>query len=171
MPLQVSGRKTGWPHWTTPQSFLDLLEPFGQIGFDPCSNQASKVGALHTRSGGPGGLSGLECAWATSRDLLVFVNPPYGREIVAWVDKMIAEAAKGVEIIALLPARTDSAWCHRVFATADAYCLWKGRIQFENGPPDGPNNGSSIANMVAYWGPRQSLFVGAFGKCGEVVLR
>ena len=57
---------------------------------------------------------------------LVFVNPPYGRALKDWAAKMASE--KHCAIIALVPARVDTAW----WRTLDpvAWCALAGRIRF-----------------------------------------
>jgi site-specific DNA-methyltransferase (adenine-specific) len=170
--IQVSGRKTGWPHWTTPQWFIELVRSVRPIALDPCANQYTRWGRVNIIAE----MDGFSRHWAAycggEDPGLVFVNPPYGREIERWVEKMATQAKVGCEILGLLPARVDAGWCHdHVFRTADAYLLWRGRIQFENGPPEGENKGSSVMNLVAYWGPNVDRFAKVFGHRGELVLR
>ena len=43
----------------------------------------------------------------------VFCNPPYGREIGAWVEKCCHEAQKeNTVVVMLIPARTDTKYFH-----------------------------------------------------------
>lgn len=53
----------------------------------------------------------------------VFCNPPYGREIGKWVKKAYDEAQKGITIVLLIPARTDTKYFHN-------YIYGKARIRF-----------------------------------------
>lgn len=52
--------------------------------------------------------------WAGER---VFVNPPYGREVVAWIKKgfdlVYVDANRAELVVFLLPVRTDTDWFHR----------------------------------------------------------
>ena len=44
----------------------------------------------------------------------VFMNPPYGREIGAWLQKAWESAQSTAElVVCLVPARTDTRWWHR----------------------------------------------------------
>lgn len=68
---------------------------------------------------------------ATTRNLatkldLVFVNPPYGRALKDWAAKMAAE--KHCTIIALVPARVDTAWWREL--DPSAWCALAGRVKF-----------------------------------------
>lgn len=43
----------------------------------------------------------------------MFCNPPYGREIYAWVKKCYEESKKpGTTVVMLIPARTDTRYFH-----------------------------------------------------------
>ena len=53
---------------------------------------------------------------------IVFMNPPYGKDIYNWVKKAYESKAL---VVCLLPARTDTKWFHE-------YCL-KGSIRFLKG--------------------------------------
>lgn len=58
---------------------------------------------------------------------LVWLNPPYGRKHThAWLQKLAAHGSG----IALVNARTDTAWFHEATATATAVCFLKGRVRF-----------------------------------------
>lgn len=59
----------------------------------------------------------------------IFLNPPYGRAIKDFMRKADEEAKQGAKIVALVPARTDTAWWHN-------YCIHheirfiRGRLKF-----------------------------------------
>ena len=59
--------------------------------------------------------NGLKQPWSGR----VWMNPPYGRHIAAWVARLVAqyEAGNVTEAIALLPARVDTTW----YAGLDAF--------------------------------------------------
>ena len=119
--------KTG--EWFTPKEIIDsVLEVFGgQIDVDPCSNNKSTPvipADIHYTMED----NGLSQPWYGK----VYMNPPYGREIKAWVLKLIEEKKKGNidEAIALVPARTDTEW----FALFDPHpwCAIRGRLKFSS---------------------------------------
>ena len=63
---------------------------------------------------------------------VVFVNPPYGRELPRWVAKARSEVERGIAkvVVALIPARTDTHYWHdHVAGKADVYFL-RGRLRF-----------------------------------------
>jgi hypothetical protein len=161
--VRLSGRKQSWPHWTTPESILQLVRQVGPISLDPFWNEQAITTPAVALQDGPYG--GLTESWKTVQKGLAFVNPPYAMTADV-VGKCKAEADTGVEIILLVAARTDSKWAHQCFDTADAMCFWKGRIKFGNPPPDSPGNAPSIASAFYYWGPSRRLFLQTFGPHG-----
>ena len=145
--------------WNTPESFLDLVRQIGNIGLDPCSNSESTVDALVSWDKDD---DGLAHSWGTVG--LVYVNPPYGRQIGAWVSKCAHEAARGVEVLALVPSRTDTKWFQDHASTAAAVCFMRGRLRFV-----GADNAAPFPSAVLYWGARVSRFRAVFGAVGLVV--
>lgn len=130
----------------TPGWLLDLVERVAPIGLDPCGHPLAQS-SLRTRAifqtmpvGRPMGSEkfwiegdGLKTAWApllrgAAQDArrLVFVNPPYGRELKAWAAKMAAE--RDCAIVALVPARVDTAWWRELDPLA--WCALAGRVKF-----------------------------------------
>ena len=62
-------------------------------------------------------------------------TPPYGRAIGAWVQKTHDESQKGVTVVMLLPARTDTAYFHEyIYGQAEIRFI-RGRLRFAR--PDG----------------------------------
>ena len=59
----------------------------------------------------------------------LWMNPPYGRTIGLWIDKALSEATK-VQIVCLLPARTDTLWWEKLTTTADEILFVTGRLRF-----------------------------------------
>jgi len=54
-----------------------------------------------------------------------WMNPPFGREMKKWVKKAFQEWKRGCTVIALLPARTNTAWWHD--------WVMKGEVRFIRG--------------------------------------
>lgn len=140
--------------WNTPERVLDLVRQVGQIGLDPCSNATSLV-----RASVEWVFGGLDRSWRNYG--LVYVNPPYGREIEPWIVR--CASGDGDEVVALLPARTDTRWW-RCVATAQAVCFWHGRLRFLGAPSSAP-----FPSAIAYWGPRAGQFSRVFGPHGWIV--
>ena len=73
--------------WETPPSLFNILDMEFNFTLDPCcTKQTAKCKKFFTKEE-----DGLIQDW--SKDI-VFVNPPYGREIGKWVEKSYNEAKK-----------------------------------------------------------------------------
>lgn len=119
--------------WATPANvFADLDAVFG-FTLDPCCEpHTAKCPTYYTRE-----TDGLAHSWAGH---VAYVNPPYGREISAWVRKCADEADAGATCVMLIPARVDTAYWHDViFPRAAEIYFVRGRVRFElNGAPGAP---------------------------------
>lgn len=144
--------------WRTPKNLLDLVREIDAIGLDPATDADNPAGAL-MKYAPP--LDGLSVPWGGHG--LCYVNPPYGRALPAWTAKMALAGSAGVEVVALLPARTDTRWWQHSVVTAHAICFWKGRLTFVGAPAPAP-----FPSAVAYWGPRRGRFCDVFSRHGWV---
>lgn len=145
--------------WNTPRHIVDrVLSVLGSIDLDPCSNSETDPNipakAQYTKC-----KDGLRHEW-TGR---VYMNPPYGRELGAWVDKLhdAYRTRQVTEAIALLPARTDTQW----FRALRAYpkCFVAGRLKFGDA-----RNSAPFPSMVVYLGDRLNRFARAFMSLGDI---
>ena len=110
--------------WSTPQAFFDELNKEFNFTLDPCAtSENAKCTKYFTVED-----DGLKQDW--SKDV-VFMNPPYGREIKYWVQKAYEESLKGATVVCLIPARTDTAYWHDyIFGKADDIRFLRGRLKF-----------------------------------------
>lgn len=121
--------------YLTPAWLLDLVERVAPIGLDPCGHLKSEATRrakiaciLPTNLPGAGGADGLRTAWSLNNEAgsLVFVNPPYGRQLKPWAEKMATE--RDCPIITLVPARVDTAWWRTLNPVV--WCALAGRVSF-----------------------------------------
>ena len=57
------------------------------------------------------------------------MNPPYGREIGAWMKKAYESSLQGAMVVCLVPARTDTKWWHD-YAIKGEIEFIRGRLKF-----------------------------------------
>lgn len=148
--------------WCTPQVVVDALRDFndGPFELDPCSNPNSIVGA-RVEWYGPPHTDGLVLPWHRGP---VFVNPPYSDKL-SWARKCHDEHRSWeVEIVALLPADTDTRWFQQFALGCDHLCFWRGRLHFV-GDRRYPARHPSV---LLYWGRRGPRFARVFGEHGWV---
>jgi len=129
-----------------------------EIDLDPCSNShetPNVPAAMHYTAED----DGLAQEWRGR----VYMNPPYGREIGAWVSKLVESYMLGdvTHAIALLPARTDTQW----FAKLRNYpvCFVTGRLTFVGNDDPAP-----FPSAVFYLGDDIAQFYYAFSELGDI---
>lgn len=107
-------------NWETPQDFFDNVNREFRLNLDVCaSDENHKCERYFTRE-----QDGLSQNWGGCR---CWCNPPYGREIGAWVKKA---AESNAIVVMLLPARTDTKWFHDyIYGKAEIRFI-KGRLKF-----------------------------------------
>lgn len=154
MSLSSHQKNCGHDEWLTPPEIVQALGPFD---LDPCSPVDrpwdTAVHHFHKLD------DGLSKDWLGR----VWLNPPFGREAVKWLRKLV-QHGNG---IALIPARTETAMFYEcVWNVADAVCFMKGRPHFHyvDGRRAKANSGAPIA-LVAYGGANVlALNKSNFGK-------
>lgn len=163
--------------YQTPRRVLDQVDAYcgGQIGLDPASTLPNPTNARLFCA--PGKMDGLEISWAKPPNYdeefqwVVFVNPPYGKEVHPWLAKIAEEASNHVRILALLAVnRTEQQYMQDAMYQANAVCWIRKRVPFlrpTTGKPAKQNPYSS-----ALWGFNvdQAKFVEQFSKLGLVQL-
>lgn len=118
--------------WETPKELFESLNREFHFTLDPCcSKKTAKCPKFYTKKD-----DGLSKDWSEE---VVFMNPPYGREISHWVKKAHDESAKfkGAKVVALIPARTDTSWWHD-FVIHHKIKFIRGRIKFGGGNGSAP---------------------------------
>jgi phage N-6-adenine-methyltransferase len=152
--------------WRTPDSVVSVVRQAfgGEVDLDPCASTThwleggDEIGEelnFHEED------DGLNRDWGKRT---VFVNPPFNHNR-DWVKKCAEEAAKGAEVILLIPARTDTLYWHNLIAkTSGAICFWRGRITFVGAPNTAP-----FPCAFVYWGPNAARFDDAFAVHGQVL--
>lgn len=143
--VAVSGHITprmGTDEWLTPPS---LIQALGAFDLDPCAPPLSRR------------------LWATARDHYslpdqdglilpwhgrVWLNPPYGRVLAQWLERM-AEHGDGT---ALIFARTETAaFQHWVWPMASAVLFLEGRLNFHRAVTgEVTNDGGAPSMLIAY---------------------
>lgn len=147
--------------WNTP---LEIIRPivrlFGRVTLDPCSNARSIVAA--------------RVAWELERDGdslirswlvalyrgrgLIFVNPPYD-DAARWIAKCVEVWRElgplGVEIVILIPARTDTKWWRAAKRAGAVPAYYEGRIAFLG--ENGKGTTALFPSALLYFGKRRQL--------------
>jgi phage N-6-adenine-methyltransferase len=162
----ASGRSTAAPavraavfssasdDWPTPQAFFDARH--AEFGFvvDACASSTNRKAGVYygLDHADPDRRDGLAGDWAADAARLggaIWLNPPYGRAMGAWMAKAAAAAAAGATVVALVPARTDTAWFHdHVLACGAEVRHVRGRLKFGEATSSAP-----FASLVVVFRP------------------
>ena len=116
-------------NWATPSELWNRLDEVHNFDLDAAASQSNHLCA---------NWYGLDHEKELRRDALainwegkrVYVNPPYGRVIYAWIKKAFEHSINGRgRVVMLLPARTDTKWFHD-YAVKGKVEFLKGRLKF-----------------------------------------
>jgi hypothetical protein len=146
------------PEHYTPRPIIDaVIACLGGIDLDPCSDAGHNVpaGRYYTSAD-----DGLAQPWIGT----VYMNPPYGDQIDAWVSKLCAEHIPpgGVTAaIALVPARTDTQWFQKL--RDYCCCFITGRLTFGGNKDPAP-----FPSAVFYLGEDIGSFYHHFAPFGDI---
>ena len=133
-------------YWETPPKFFDHLNENYSFTLDVC--------ATHFNAKCPSFFTEKNDALSRCWEGVVWMNPPYGSQIEAFLEKARLEVSTGSvsRVVALLPANTDPAWFHNHIYRCPyaSYKFLEGRLAFldENKIPQ---KGSNVKNMVVEW--------------------
>lgn len=146
----------GHGEWCTPSDIIRrAVRALGRIDLDPCSDDGKNVPATrhYTKHD-----DGLARPWSGR----VFMNPPYG-EMMLWTSHL-AEAYRAGTVtaaIALVPARTDTAWWSEL--SSCTVCFLRGRLRFSDATQSAP-----FPSAVVYFGVHADRFSRAFADAGNI---
>ena len=118
--------------WATPQNLFDELNEEFNFTLDPCAtDKNAKCSKYFTIED-----DGLSKDWSND---VVFMNPPYGREIKKWIKKAYEESLNGATVVCLIPARTDTTYWHDfIFGKTNDIRFLRGRLKFGNSKNSAP---------------------------------
>jgi site-specific DNA-methyltransferase (adenine-specific) len=148
--------------WFTPERILAPVRAvLGGIDLDPCSNDIAQRD-VQARRYYTEAADGLAQSWQSDN---VFMNPPYGRSIGQWTDRLIRAYTSGETraALALLPGRTDTDWFTPLFCYP--ICFVHGRLTFS-----GYTAGAPFPSVVVYFGADLARFTHAFAPLGPIML-
>ena len=110
--------------WETPKWLFDELNEEFNFTLDPCATEENhKCSKFFTIKE-----DGLLQNWSLES---VFMNPPYGGNTGAWINKALEESKKGAIVVCLIVSSTDRSYWHDfIFPFAAQIRFIRGRITF-----------------------------------------
>lgn len=138
--------------WYTPPGVFEALGL--TFDLDPCAPAGGvpwvPAGSWYTAAD-----DGLVQPWHGR----VWMNPPYGPHTAAWMRKLASHG----DGVALVFARTDTAWFHRTIPAASAVCFIEGRLTFVRGDAGAATSNSGAPSMLVAFGDECAE---ALERCG-----
>lgn len=131
--------------WETPDDLFSLLDCFFRFTLDAASTVENKKCEKHFTIE----TDGLSQSWENE---VVWLNPPYGRDIGKWVKKAYEESLNGnTTVVMLIPSRTDTSYWHDYVMKASDIHYIKGRIKFKN-KVKGENTPAPFPSAIVVFG-------------------
>lgn len=125
--------------WETPWDLFDKLNEEFHFTMDVCADvYNSKCPRFFDKE-----TDGLKQPWEGFK---CWMNPPYGKVIGKWIEKAFTESLKGVLVVGLLPARTDTRWFHEWIYNKTEIRFIRGRLKFSNSI-----NSAPFPSMIVIW--------------------
>ena len=125
--------------WETPQEFFDALDREFHFTLDVSATPSNtKCRHYFTPE-----VDGLKQQWTG----VIWMNPPYGRDIDRWVKKAFDAAIAGATVVALLPVRSDTKWWASFVSYAEVRFI-TGRLRF-----GGATSSAPFPSAIAIWRP------------------
>ncbi len=131
----------GSEEWATPRSLFAVLDAEFSFDLDAAASEHNRCVEQFISKGE----DALTVDWS-ERGSAVWLNPPYGRSVSAWLAKAYAESLKGIVVVVLIFARTDTAWWHEHAIKAAEARFIRGRIHFERA--DGHTGAATAPSVV-----------------------
>ena len=129
--------------WETPQYLFDKLDEEFHFTLDACAlPENAKCARYYTPEH-----DGLSQPWTG----VVWCNPPYGRQVVRWVEKAVRSAMEGATVVMLLPARTDTTWYQNYIDPFVRPRFIRGRLKFGGAKNSAPFPSMLIAFGKDWW--------------------
>lgn len=148
-------------HYTPAHIIAAVVDFFDAIDLDPCAEEGDAK-TVPARVHYTAANDGLALPWFGR----VYMNPPYGRAIDAWVERLVAAYESGeIEAgIALVPARVDTAWFRRL--RDFPRCEIRGRLTFVGNDESAP-----FPSVLIHVGDETERFARAVAHLGDVFVR
>lgn len=131
----------------TPKSLFDKLDRIFCFELDPCTTHENPLRL-------PQFFTTMEDGLKQNWNLNTFINPPFGKGVIRWIEKMHSEATRrwDNQYVMLLPARVETQWFqdHIVgkYSKGSFIYFLKGRYKFTNPEKGYQKNVLIIGNML-----------------------
>ena len=125
MGIQKNTFKSNSVEYSTPKEIFEPLQKGFNIVLDVCaSGENNKCDIYFSKE-----QNSLKQDWHKIGN--AWMNPPFSRDLKKWVEKAYTEAQKGINVVCLLPVRSNTIWWHKfIIDTKSEVRFLKGEIKF-----------------------------------------
>jgi len=128
--------------WCTPKH---VLQRYGPFVFDPCPNPKHPLRCAPAYT-----LDGLRSWNQYAGQGVVFVNPPFGKDVDLWLSRGVND---GCDCLFLLPARVETRWFRKyVWDQASGILFFYQRIQYVDPDTMEPTSGAGFPSCLVAFG-------------------
>ena len=128
-------------HWETPKTLFNRLDNIFHFSLDAAANSSNRLCPLFINEE----QNALLTDWRAYLNYFsaptdtVFLNPPYGHGVLQWLRKAKLEYDKGLTVVCLVAARTDTQFQRLAWTYGHQFIFLYGRLHFTlNGMDQGP---------------------------------
>lgn len=129
-------------NWTTPKELFNILDNQFHFTLDACADEYNHLcDKYYTEQD--------SCLNHSFENEVVFMNPPYSRNMRVFIKKCYDEARiHNAKIVLLVPSRTDTQWFHNyIYNRFNVQIEFiKGRLHFDNSI-----QGAPFPSMLVYF--------------------
>lgn len=141
--------------WRTPPAlYAELNREFG-FALDAAATAENALAPEYLNEA----QDALEIEWPTRGP--VWLNPPYGREVGRWLEKAWLESRRGLTVVVLVMACTETRWWREFVWKADEVRFIQGRVRFldrTGQPRAAAPKGSALVVFRPHWeGPPRAV--------------
>lgn len=140
--------------WETPKSLFDRLDKIFKFSLDAAANASNRLCPLFLTEEE----NALSTDWQAYMQYFqaptdtVFLNPPYGHGVLPWMRKVKQEYEKGLTVVVLVAARTDTKFHQIGWTYARHFIFLYGRLHFTiDGIDQGP---ATFPSVLMVFSPR-----------------
>ena len=109
--------------WGTPIELFDPIDKEFRFTLDVCAiSENAKCERFFTPQD-----DGLAQSWENE---VCWCNPPYGKDVVKWCKKALAESKRGATTVLLIPCKTNTNWWHDFVMPYAEIRFLRGRVAF-----------------------------------------
>lgn len=131
--------------WQTPRCIFDSLDQEFEFTCDVAASHSNKLLSQYISYNSESD-NALVNGWCEVN----WCNPPYSK-IMPWVDKAIAEHARGKTIVMLVPADTSVKWFKKAYESCNEVRFISGRLSFINAETQKPVSGNNKGSVLFIW--------------------